>query len=100
MICDILGVLSPGPTAPTHILYKANVSWKVLSSYLDYLLKKGMVEREENGGKRMAYKLTLKGRTVLRLYEELRAGLTGGKASIETTAWPSQVEVRQPTSNW
>jgi len=78
MVCDILDVVSEGPTKPTHILYKANMSWKVLTSYLTYLSKNGMVEKEdEEGGKRSTYRLTIKGRSILKLYQGLKESLNG-----------------------
>ncbi|MGD0146616.1 MAG: winged helix-turn-helix domain-containing protein [Nitrososphaerales archaeon] len=77
MVCDILGVVSEGPTKPTHILYRANMSWRVLSSYLDFLLKRGLLEKEEQGGKRSVYTLTTKGRSILQLYDGLRLSLKG-----------------------
>ncbi len=77
MVCDILGVVSEGPTKPTHILYRANMSWRVLSSYLDFLLKRGLIEREDQGGKRSLYTLTTKGRSILQLYNGLRLSLKG-----------------------
>ncbi len=78
MVCDILKVVSAGPTKPTHILYKANMSWKVLSSYLDFLMSNGMLDKEDQeGGKRSTYRLTTKGRNILRLYEGLRESLNG-----------------------
>ena len=78
MVCDILKVVSDGPTKPTHILYKANMSWKVLSSYLDYLISNGMLDKEDQeGGKRSIYRLTIKGRKVLRLYDGLKESLNG-----------------------
>ena len=78
MACDILGVLSEGQAKPTHILQKANMSWNVLSSHLDFLYSRGMVERVGQGGKRIEYKLTLKGRSILQLYEWLKLSLRGG----------------------
>lgn len=84
MICDILKVVSGGPTKPTHILYKANMSWKVLSSYLDYLTSSGMIDKEDvEGGKRSTYTLTVKGKRVLRLYDGLKESLNG-TLSLET----------------
>ena len=78
MVCDILGVVSEGPTKPTHILYKANMSWKVLSSYLDFLTSSGMLDKEDQeGGKRSTYRLTTKGKKVLSLYDGLRESLNG-----------------------
>ncbi|MDA4123935.1 MAG: hypothetical protein OK438_00600 [Thaumarchaeota archaeon] len=81
MVCDILGVLSEGPTKPTHILYKANMSWKVLAAYLDYLLGKGLIEKEEQGGKRSTYKLTGRGKSILQVYDGLRLSLMGKEPS-------------------
>ena len=84
MVCDILKVVSVGPTKPTHILYKANMSWKVLSSYLDFLTSSEMLEREDQeGGKRSTYQLTQKGRKILRLYDGLKESLNG-TISLET----------------
>jgi predicted transcriptional regulator len=84
MVCDVLKVVSAGPTKPTHILYKANMSWKVLSSYLDFLTSSGMLDKEDQeGGKRSTYRLTVKGRKVLRLYEGLKESLNG-TISLET----------------
>lgn len=77
MACDILQVLSEGQAKPTHILQKANMSWNVLSSHLEYLYGHGLVERVGQGGKRIEYRLTTKGRTILQLYEGLRLSLKG-----------------------
>lgn len=83
MVCDILDVLSEGPTKPTHILYKANMSWKVLSAYLEYLIERGLVDKEEQGGKRSVYKITQKGESIVKLYEGLRASLEGKDADAD-----------------
>ena len=78
MVCDILKVVSAGPTKPTHILYKANMSWKVLSSYLEFLTSSGMLDKEDQeGGKRSTYLLTIKGRKILKLYDGLKESLNG-----------------------
>jgi predicted transcriptional regulator len=107
MVCDILAVVSEGPTKPTHILYKANMSWKVLTSYLSYLTGSGMVEKEdEEGGKRSTYRLTIKGRQILGLYRGLRESLNGtislGSAEelshLVETATP--VGSRAASSSW
>jgi predicted transcriptional regulator len=106
MVCDILGVVSEGPTKPTHILYKANMSWKVLSSYLGYLLKRGLIEKEDQGGKRSTYILTQKGRAILQLYDGLRLSLNG-TVSVGEDGEPTQilesasrVQPRQASSLW
>lgn len=84
MACDILETLSEGPRKPTHILHKANMSWSVLSLHLDYLYSKGLVERVGQGGKRIEYRLTQKGRSILQLYEGLKLSL-GGAANVYPT---------------
>jgi predicted transcriptional regulator len=106
MVCDVLGVVSEGPTKPTHILYRANMSWKVLSSYLDFLQKRGLIEREDQGGKRCVYRLTAKGRSILQLYDGLRlslkgtvdVGKDGGVSQILEDA--SILEPRKASSLW
>jgi len=106
MICDILGVVAEGPMKPTHILYKANMSWKVLSSYLDFLIERELVEKTDSGGKRSVYVLTVKGRSILQLYDGLRLSLkgavpVGGNGSVgEILASASKLEPRQASSLW
>ena len=101
MVCDILNVLSEGPTKPTHILYKANMSWKVLSAYLEYLIGRGLVDREEQGGKRSVYKITQKGESIVELYEGLRVRLEGkngdanGRELVGLLGHPVTVEPRR-----
>ena len=90
MVCDILGVVSEGPTKPTHILYRANMSWKVLSTYLEYLINHGLISKEEQGSKRSTYTLTQKGRSILQLYDGLRLSLKGAVA-VEKDAGPVQI---------
>jgi predicted transcriptional regulator len=107
MVCDILAVVSEGPTKPTHILYKANMSWKVLTSYLSYLTRSGMVEKaDEEGGKRSTYRLTIKGRAILGLYKGLRESLNGTISLSSAEELSHLVESATPvgprasSSNW
>ena len=97
MVCDILGVVAEGPTKPTHILYKANMSWKVLSAYLEYLTSSGMLDKsDQEGGKRSTYALTAKGRNVLRLYEGLKESLNGTISLEESNTLQQMVERAKP----
>lgn len=95
MACDVLGVLSEGASKPTHILQKANMSWNVLSLHLDYLYSLGLVERVDQGGKRIEYRLTQKGRSILQLYEGLRLSLSG-RANVYPTTEPYPLVERLP----
>lgn len=57
----LLAIQQKGPEAkPTHILYKANLSHKVLSEYLSETLEQGLIEEKEDDGKK-TYSLTEKG---------------------------------------
>jgi predicted transcriptional regulator len=87
MACDILGVLTEGPAKPTHILQKANMSWNVLSSHLEFLYDHGLVDRVEQGDKRIEYRLTDRGKAIFQLYEGLRLSLSG-RANV----YPSREE--------
>jgi predicted transcriptional regulator len=49
-----------GEAKPTHIMYKANLSYNSLQEYLDLLVSKGFIE-EIKDGKRISYKITDKG---------------------------------------
>ncbi len=81
IVCDVLQVLSEGTQKPTHILYKANLSWQVMTTSVDFLIKKGMVQ-EEKEGKRTIYTLTDQGRHVLGMYDTLRKMLAGMKDQV------------------
>jgi len=75
VLCDILEVVSGGMERPTHIIYRANISWRVLNNCLRTLMAKGLVVKA-NDGKRDVYQLTDNGYSVLALYRDLRARLT------------------------
>jgi len=77
MACDILRILSEGQAKPTHILQKANMNWISLSSQLDYLSGRGIIEKVGRPGERNEYRLTLKGKSILQLYEGLKLSLNG-----------------------
>lgn len=71
---DIIRVLSAGEQGPTHIMYKANLSWLVLQEYLKKLEGLGLIE----GGmvdERRIYKITQKGFDLLRQYLSMRENL-------------------------
>jgi predicted transcriptional regulator len=76
MYVDILKVLAQrGPLKLTHIMYKANVNCSVLSEYLEFLLKQGLVEERHVKKNRIIYAVTQQGLTVLKAFRELKQAL-------------------------
>lgn len=65
IIRDMLLVVNDGGSKKTHIMYKANLSYKLLKNYLEYVLTAGLVEYD---GKSY-YLITEKGRMFLGLYD-------------------------------
>jgi predicted transcriptional regulator len=73
---DILKVLAQrGPLKLTHIMYKANVNCSVLSEYLEFLLKQGLVEERVIKKNRTIYAVTQHGQTVLKAFREQKQAL-------------------------
>ncbi len=76
MYVDILKVLAlRGPLKLTHIMYKANVNCSVLSEYLEFLLKQGLVEERHVKKNRKVFAVTQQGLTVLKSFRELTQAL-------------------------
>lgn len=78
LVFDILQAIQNkgGRIKPTHLMYKSNLSHKLLSGYMDELMNKGMIEVVEMEGKRRkVYKmvsLTDKGAGFLAEFRRMR----------------------------
>jgi len=72
VIADILRVIDNerGKTKPTHILYKANLSHKLLKEHINTLLQKGFIEVviDEN---RTYYSITERGKNFLNEFRRI-----------------------------
>lgn len=68
---DVLRAVANGAVKPTHIMYKANLSWTALQEYLDALTQNGMIEVREVNARKM-YGLTQKGFEVLNSFFALK----------------------------
>ncbi|MFC1803605.1 winged helix-turn-helix domain-containing protein [Thermoproteota archaeon] len=76
IMIDVLNIIQNGETKPTRIMYRANLSWKLLNGVLDSLISQGLVESiniRELGRRRdkrtnIKYSITSKGRSVLRYF--------------------------------
>ncbi len=72
VIYDILNsIREKGRLKPTHILYKANLSHKKMTNYLEELESKEMLKKREEHGK-MFYLLTEKGFKFLMEYSKIK----------------------------
>lgn len=67
LIHDILYALQKGNVKKTHVMYKANLSPKMLEEYLADLIAKGFII-ENNSGNGSTYSLTDKGFKYLQEY--------------------------------
>ena len=72
--CDILRAIGSGAGKPTHILYKANLSWTVLQNCLNTLETQGLVEVMDDDG-RKAFRLSDRGFKLVEQYLSLSEGL-------------------------
>jgi len=64
---DILTVVRDGAEGPTQIMYKANLSWKLLMQHMGDLVVLGILS-EQKVKNRLSYRLTEKGIGILRSY--------------------------------
>jgi predicted transcriptional regulator len=69
IIFDILETARDG-ASKTRIMYRANLSFAGLSTYLPFLLKMGLLTQESNGNSTV-YKSTEKARFFLKMYVEV-----------------------------
>lgn len=72
--CDILRAIGAGAEKPTHIMYKANLSWTVMQGYIKSLEMQGLVITTVDQGKRL-YHLSEKGFQLLGQFMSIREDL-------------------------
>jgi predicted transcriptional regulator len=67
LMVDILEIALKG-TGKTEIVYKANLNFKQVQKYLDFLIGKGLISVSSN--KRKKYRTTEKGKAFIKRYKE------------------------------
>src|SRR5271165_2251683 len=72
--CDILRAIATGAQKPTHILYKANLSWTVMERQLGDLETRGLIESLDDDGKKI-YRLSDRGFKLLKQFLQVREDL-------------------------
>jgi len=73
IIYDMLQVIQDkgGKIKPTHLMYKANLSHNQMKGYLDDLLSKGFLEKNNVSNRSMIF-LTKKGRDLFIKYKQMK----------------------------
>jgi len=54
----------------TEIVYKANLNFRQVQKYLDFLIGKGLMELNVSRGKKKSYRTTEKGKAFIKRYRE------------------------------
>ena len=82
IVANILDIARNG-ALKTHLMYKANLSYMVVTQYLSFLVRSGLIEEvfSEDGPTKM-YKTTAKGFQYMQVYDSLQsiAGLDSQKS--------------------
>ena len=82
---DILRVVSRGKHKPTHIMYKANLSWKRLKNHLKFLEGQNLLTKIQKGeGAR--YEITARGVEVLNYFRKIEGVIYPSKKSLLSKA--------------
>jgi len=74
-IClDILKAVAEGRRKPTHIMYRANLSWVRLKKYINFLVAQGLLREiiNDNNQNSPHFSLTRKGKEVVKYYMEIK----------------------------
>ncbi len=80
---DIIKAVADGREKPTHVMYRANLSWIRLNRYLDFLVKQGFL-KENLVDQATTFSITQKGKDVLAYYRKIEGELTARKKAIPT----------------
>ncbi len=88
ILIDILRAVANGNEKPTHIMYKANLSWTRLKDQLDFLLKQDMlIEEEHEAG--TVYRMTPKGKETIEYFKKIESHLTTKRGLVPLEVYAS-----------
>ena len=85
---DILKAVADGKRRPTHIMYRANLSWTRLKKYLDFLMSQGLLRETLDDGATI-FAITPKGKDVLGYFKRIESVLYSTNRVV-----PSEVYVQ------
>ena len=75
MILKVLNAVIGGTEKPTHIMYKAGLSWNILNEILSSLVSQGFIKKidthkSEDRRCHRVYRITEKGESVVQYYQK------------------------------
>ena len=85
ILLDILEAVAGGRQKPTHIMYRANLSWSRLTKHLDLLSRQGLLVKAEVDG--TLYRITQRGKEVLEYSNRVRSELHARKRAFPTEVY-------------
>jgi predicted transcriptional regulator len=85
---DILKAVAEGKRKPTHIMYRANLSWTRLRKYIDFLISQDLLQERITEGASV-FALTTKGKDVIGYFKRIESELYTKNKAI-----PSEVYVQ------
>lgn len=86
ILIDILKAVADGKQKPTHIMYRANLSWTRLKKQLDFLIKQDMLANTEVDGGTI-YRITQRGKEVLEYFKKIEGELYYKKRALPTEVY-------------
>ena len=72
ILLDVLDTINRKPMRPTRVMYRCNLSWKIVNEVLDIAVSQELVSKEK-AGNGFKYAITDKGRKVLEYSKFIRA---------------------------
>ncbi len=91
---DIVGAVTDGLERPTHVMYRANLSWTRLNRHSESLVRQGFLQKNPAEGA-IVFSVTQKGKEVLAYYRKIEEELYPRKRTLSTRVpytWSSSVQ--------
>jgi predicted transcriptional regulator len=85
---DILKAVSEGKHKPTHVMYRANLTWKRLKKHVNFLVAHGLLV-EEKEGRTKILSITSSGKDIVWYHMKIERELVQTRKTVPTRLYPS-----------
>jgi len=85
---DILKAVADGKQKPTHVMYRANLTWKRLRKHVDFLVAHGLLV-EEKDRRTKILSITSSGKDVVWYHMKIERELVQTRKATPTRLYPS-----------